>query len=356
MVAMKKGLTAIILAITCFFFSQADSFYWDNFHSFHPFLNASQNGLNITNKTHLPTFDTISSRIGLCDFSFETRLSSINNKPNKRYKYSDADGSTKHVKHPSWGIVAFDSLGNKLELRISTSQTSDWEYSSADCLNIALIHNDSIIAQSRCIYPDIEPFTGLNTICLCRQNSTVCAKIGARTKKEIISADIDGFFISSIGFTTYPAANIKIDRIALTITNPPSKNLTTNWSDESISKHISESIDPLEGYWASLDRSLDEDLLRMGGNYSLAMIKNDNGYYLIYVGGATINPESWKTGMIKATLTPTKFNGTYNVIWYDSAMRPLHKDITAHIESNHLMLIAFPYQSSHIRLTRTPTP
>ena len=132
--------------------------------------------------------------------------------------------------------------------------------------------------------------------------------------------------------------------------------MTTNWSDQSISKHISESIDPLEGYWASLDRSLDEDLLRMGGNYSLALIKNDNGYYLIYVGGATINPESWKTGMIKATLTPTKFNGTYNVIWYDSAMRPLSKDITAHIEGNHLMLIAFPYQSSHIRLTRTTTP
>lgn len=353
---MKKGLTAIILVIVCFLITRADSFYWDNHHGFHPFLNASQNSLNIINKTHLPTFDTISSRIGLCDFSFETRLSSINNKPNKRYKYTSADGSSKQIKHPSWGIVAFDLLYNKLELRISTSQTSDWEYSSADCLNIALIYNDSIVTQSQCKYPDIEPFTGLNTVCFSRQNSTINVKIGARLKKEIISANIDGFFITSIGFTTYPAANIEIDRIALTITNSPSKNLTTNWSKESISKYISESTDPLEGYWAFLDRSLDEDLLRMGGNYSLALIKNNNGYDLIYIEGAAINPESWKTGMIKATLTPTKFNGTYNVIWYDSAMKPLHKDITVHIESDHLMQIAFPYQSSHIRLTRTTTP
>lgn len=354
---MRKGLTTLISAIACFLISQADDyFYWNNFYGFHPFINASESELNISNKTHLQTFDTISANIGTKDFLFETRLSSINNKPNKRYKYYDSDGSTKHAKHPSWGIVTFDTLGNKLELRITTSQTSDWEYSSSDCLNISLMLNDSVIGISQCKYPDIEPFIGLNTICISRNKSVFTVEIGARRKKDVIKATINDFFITSIGFTTLPAANIKVDRITLTTITSPAEMLYTSWNNESISEHISKSNDPLEGYWMFLDRSLDEDLLRMGGNYTLALIKSDIGYNLIYISGAAINPESWKTGMVKAVLSPTKFNNTYKLTWYDSTMKPLHKDITAHIEGNHLMLIAFPYQSSHIRLTRIASP
>lgn len=334
----------------------ADTYYWDKYFGFSPFTHQSKNSLVIHNSMDNNLIDTISVNVGSHNFNFEARVANVNNLHNKRYKYTNTDGSVSYVKHPSWGIVIYDDDNNKLEIKLTTSTTSDWEYISNDCVKVEIIYSGQLIDNKIIEYPKIEAFTKTNTIFLSRENSNFVLCIGARYKQRITDFEIGDFDIKSIGFIVYPGGKIDVERACLDISPSKRVELSTEWTRDAIDKYLSTSTDSLEGYWIYRDRSLDENLLRMGGDYTLALIKRENGYNLIYIEGATICKDKWATGMIKAILKPTKFDGSYHLIWYDAEMAPLHKDIVAHFDSASEMTISFPYQVSTIRLYRSNKP
>lgn len=73
------------------------------------------------------------------------------------------------------------------------------------------------------------------------------------------------------------------------------------------------------GLYTYLDRSGDQAIARPGGRYSLAVVpEGDGNFMILYMGGAEVEPEFWRPGMLKGRLRPTPFQGQYDLDWYDA--------------------------------------
>lgn len=135
---------------------------------------------------------------------------------------------------------------------------------------------------------------------------------------------------------------------------PPSRSLHTEWTRDDIMAYVSQSTDSIEGIWRHLDRENDPTKARMGGNYTVATIWNPDSraYDVIYLGGATVNPQEWIPGMIKGHLRPTIFRDHFDLIWYDSMCRPIDRDCNASISQPAILELNFPLMDTRIRLSR----
>ena len=106
----------------------------------------------------------------------------------------------------------------------------------------------------------------------------------------------------------------------------------------------------MEGIWGVFDLMLEDDRLRMGGDYLLALVKSDTGYDILYIGGAVKNPSSWSPGILKGRLVASPFEGIYNVEWIDVTGKTV-EGIKAQSD-NGLLRLVFPDDSSELRLRK----
>lgn len=72
------------------------------------------------------------------------------------------------------------------------------------------------------------------------------------------------------------------------------------------------------GIYTYLDRSGDPAVTRPGGRYRLAVVPDGDCFLILYMGGAEVEPDFWKPGMLKGRLHPTPFQGQYDLDWYDA--------------------------------------
>ncbi len=113
----------------------------------------------------------------------------------------------------------------------------------------------------------------------------------------------------------------------------------------------------LAGEWLVYDRTLEETLLRSGGEYRLYVLPDAKGWTGYYASGARVRPDLWRPGAVKMELRPTPFDGRYAALWRDAEGKPLDHDITATLdEENMILTILFPYQQSELRLKRPDRP
>lgn len=99
--------------------------------------------------------------------------------------------------------------------------------------------------------------------------------------------------------------------------------------------------------WEYLDRTNDPKTAIVGGQYVLARINND----LIYLGGAKTNAAAWQPGMLKATLTPTGFDGYFKMQWYDATGRKMPGENFAELDNIlGVLKLTFPELGATIRL------
>ncbi|MDE7159684.1 MAG: LysE family translocator [Muribaculaceae bacterium] len=111
--------------------------------------------------------------------------------------------------------------------------------------------------------------------------------------------------------------------------------------------------DMLAGVWGIYDRTLDETLLRMGGDYRLALLPDSGGWTGYYLSGARICPEKWQPGMVKMRLRRSPFDDRLDAEWHDAEGLPMSRDISAALdEEEQILTILFPYQQSELRLKR----
>lgn len=127
-------------------------------------------------------------------------------------------------------------------------------------------------------------------------------------------------------------------------------DLETGWTADGIVRYLSSSTDPVEGYWRYLDRDMDEECLRLGGDYRLAAVREGEGYLLLYVDGARVNDVAWHPGMMKGRLVPTPFVNNYDLVWYDSLRDGMGPECHASVNGS-VMTLEFPlYNKGRIRL------
>lgn len=167
--------------------------------------------------------------------------------------------------------------------------------------------------------------------------SSVSAPSGINGRCGVMSRD--SLTLSSVVVETKPDLSLPLE---------------TEWTADAIAGHIAHSADKIEGYWEYLDRDNDEKRAKPGGRYTVAAIKDGDGYLLLYVDGAEVNESRWRTGMIKGRLLPTAFVDHYNLVWYDSMMLPIGKDVHADITDGAILSLEFPLYNTKIRFSKVP--
>jgi len=157
----------------------------------------------------------------------------------------------------------------------------------------------------------------------------------------------------SIGFRMQGGEGLLLRTMSIETGTDPDR-LMTKWSDTADLKHyLDRSSDWLEGIWAVYGSTLENNLLRMGGEYKLACVKNSGGYDLIYLSGAKVWPELWRTGMRKGILHSTSFNGLFSLEWHDAEMLPMRHGLKAQVEEfGSVIRLYFPMQNSTVTLRK----
>lgn len=300
------------------------------------------------------------------EFDLRFKIENLHNNPNSKYSYSTSEGQLRKVSSPPWGLSLVDTRGETTDIVIKSGEKEDM-LASSPVLYLEILQNDEL----------------LDRITLSDRSSSVAGKVSSGTADLDISQS-ENFYrlslkegslrlygghhrpglladlpvgdasIDKVGFLLYPASRIRLKEMSLSSVEklPVSEDLP--WNDsEALQTRLELSHDPMEGYWQILDFSVEENLLRLGGDYRFAMVKVPSGYHLIYLSGAKTNSNEWLPGMVKAILSPSGIDGIWDVEWTDAMHSPLSNGLKAQMDINGTLTIQFPYQNSHIRLHPT---
>lgn len=309
------------------------------------------------------------------DFVFTFRLANLNNEAGKTYSYVAPDGKGHRVAHPGWRVVVKGRDGRKSGIGFATS---DNVYDELLLSGVMLTpigatgissgsegyprRGDDKPNNVRFVTNDIDFFTGENAFRLSKSGNEMWLSGGDRDYNPlaVIECDIDA---DSIGIGVAPGGKVSVDYIKLETRHLPEHlELSHLGSVDALDTYLAHSTDEMEGEWEVFDRSFDENFLRPGGQYRVAVVEkgksgvrrgeSEAGYDMIYLGGAVKRADEWQTGRLKGELLPTSFKGVYDVKWYDPAGYPLEGEIKAQLESKRMLTLQFADRNSTMRLRR----
>ncbi len=203
------------------------------------------------------------------------------------------------------------------------------------------------LLKSKKIKDGVNLSTGANSVMLEIESGHLNLFIGDEQLKYIDTYEVESLLGSFCGVVSSVDARVSNFMVEF-IPNKESR-LHTSYNEQDLIARFSSSATGDEGFWSYLDRNIDLDYARLGGKYRLALVKNNDGYLIIYIDGADTNKNKWTNGMIKGVLKSTIFKNHYDLIWYDSMFDLIGEDAHASIE-NSILTLNFPLYKSSIRL------
>lgn len=326
--------------------------HWNKSRGYHPFAHATREGIHIGNKSGSIIRDIIPFQQSHADFSVTFRASHLSDNPTKRISYVDGTNKKHLSGSQEWYFYLTSSGRDTLAMSIRTAEIEK-TISSAPSLLLTLSYSGETIPDaSIAIDNGISLYSGTNVWKISVDPSEITVHVGNKELRKALKITTLQESFSGFGFGVSPGGELLISDISLSWKEGPG-NLR-KYNPDDLADRFSDSEDPMEGYWTIYDRTLDESLLKTGGNYNLAIVKEKDCYRIVYISGAQISPGKWEPGMTKGLLIPDPFPDTYSVIWYDSEGNPLSKDIKAQSGEGNTLLIQFPYHSSTLRLRHLP--
>lgn len=273
-------------------------------------------------------------------------------------------------RNPGWSVVLKSADGAAITLSLKSDETDFDGVSTSQAVNLSAYADGSPKPLwSKKVPGHLGAPGAPEAFTLLRRGGHWQAATAAAGHRAFFG-DIDlpaNFSVDSIGAATSAEGKIILNRVDITMLPAPA-DLHSEWSGhiDRLHDYLTRSVDPLEGYWYWFDATIDEDLLRPGGDYRLAIVRNpadlhpdgpddfrNRNYHIIYLDGAKIERHNWTEGMIKGELTPTAVGGVYNLTWYDSSMLPMSHSIKASVDRNMVITISFPYQQTQVRLHKS---
>lgn len=349
MIRIKVKILLLCVLQLFFFHLKAETHYWNKGRGYRPFVYATENGIVINNTTDSLQYDYYPLPFFTNEFNLKFRAKNLNGEPGKKYEYNTRDGKRGKEQNPNWGFF-ITSQEDTLLVRVTAGEKIT-PVESDPCLNIS-VFKGSLKRKERELQltNSINPFSGDNLWELKFSHGKVSIYAGDHKQPEIYSSDF-GKRITGFGFYAGWGANLKVSDIRMDYGSKASS--LPSFSTDNLDDYFSKSEDPLEGYWTLFDRELEESLLKMGGNYTLACVKEDeNDYNFIYIEGASVNSNEWHPGDIKMKMQSSNFPGIYNVEWVDSMKEKMAHEIKAQRGEGNTLLIQFPYQGSKLRLRK----
>lgn len=154
----------------------------------------------------------------------------------------------------------------------------------------------------------------------------------------------------------FATGRLDVAMIAVETVVDPLTAAVSGWSVDALDDYLAVRRPLPEGRWAYLDAVTDEVRARRGGRYSLAVVASESGdgWDIIYLGGAAVNSDKWKPGMLKGHMRRTIFKDHYDVEWIDATFRPMTFDVSAQIEQGAILQFNFPRYKSTLRFSLSP--
>ena len=347
---LRETLTLLLVAVLSLHFSseakESASMHWNESRGYLPFKNSQREAIVISNQSDSLISDSFVLPEPITDFSLSFLSRNINGNPARRYPYF-SKGRDLKIKNTVWGFYACNSADTLMVMIKNIDLPSGIE--SMPAVNIKAFGQtyDSEFNLTE----GLNPFDGYNIWKISSSANTVTLSAGDHGLKEVAVLPFPDSSLTSFGFLAAPGTILEVKDINLYGTI---KEITETGirSTEELEEYLINSEDPLEGLWTIFDRELEESLVKLGGDYTLACVKEGDEYAFLYISGARINNSGWKPGDIKIILKESPFEGIYYVIWYDSGKEIMNNEIKAQCGEGGTLLIQFPYQSSKIRLRK----
>ena len=303
------------------------------------------------------TTDTIS--INSTSYRYQLRLANLNNKQGKTMSIKNPmTGSKTSITAPQWGLVFnHDDMGNYCAVILSCDNSAPYDdITDERTMQVSLIQcQDGKTKQlaTTTLSKGVSLEDDLNTVCVDIDGQRVIVSVGKNELLQVLEASVNRPAGSvEAGYLVGPGARVSIERAVLTIENEKQIAATTLWTLDTLDEYLARSADPMEGYWKYLDRDMQDEWLRLGGRYTLAVVRADDGYDLIYIDGAQVKKSLWQPGMLKGHITKTAFSGNYDMTWIDATMEPIDEDAYATIENGIILTLYFPVFKSQVRFAK----
>lgn len=292
-------------------------------------------------------------------YRYQLRFANLNNK----------QGKTITVNHPltrekvkltstQWGLVFnFDDNSDYCAVVLSCDNSAPYnDITDQRTMQISVVQhigdNATELAHAT-LSKGISLEDDMNTLCVDVDERSVNVSIGKNELQQVIEAQVHRpAGPIHVGYLAGPGSRVAVERAVLTIENENQVSSSRQWTREALDEHFATSSDPNEGYWQYMDRDMEEKWLRMGGRYTIATVRTDDGYDIIYLTGAQVNKTQWQEGMFKGHMSKTIFSGNYDLKWIDATLEPIENDAYATIENGVILSLNFPLYKSQVRFAK----
>ena len=292
-------------------------------------------------------------------YRYQLRLANLNNKLGKTKSIKNPmTGGKTTITSPQWGLVFnYDEQGNYCAVVLSCDNSAPYDdITDERSMRVSLMqYQDGDVTEVAytTVSKGVSLEDDLNTLCADVDERGVRISIGKEELQTVLEASIARpMGAVQVGYLVGPGSRVAIERAVLTIEREDQVAPSTLWTLEALDEYLANSIDPVEGYWRYLDRDMEEKWLRIGGRYTLAVVRADDGYDLIYIDGAQIKKSLWNPGMFKGHMVKTVFSGNYDLTWIDATMEPIGDDSYATIENGVILTFNFPVFKSQVRFAK----
>ena len=306
------------------------------------------------------TLDTMN--IASRSYNYVIRFANLNNKQGKtRSIKNPMTGEKTTISSTEWGLVFnYDEQGNYHAVVLECDNSTPYDdITDKRTMKVMLIEHtpeqSSVVAQTT-VDSGVSLEDGMNTLSVNVDEHSVTVAIGRIDMLEVVlksSSLRRPAGAVAVGYLVGPGARVAIECAALTIYNENQvADLQTEWTREALDEYFATSADPIEGYWQYLDRDMEDEWLKLGGRYTLAVVHADYGYDIIYMDGVQVKKSLWQPGMLKGHITKTIFSGNYDLFWIDATMEPIDDEAYATVENGVILTLYFPTYKSQVRFAK----
>lgn len=237
---------------------------------------------------------------------------------------------------------------------LARGNTDNYDFANAPFVQLTVKAGDREIVSQR-VFDDVGLVAGAeNSLCVTIDaHGAVRVAVGNHELVDVAAFSI-GDFRGVVSWRVVARENVGVIYAMSREGVSKCRHLMTDWTVASLDQYFASSVDPLEGYWAYLDRENDSKVMKPGGFYTIAVVAAGSGNYdLIYVDGATVNSGLWSTGMRKGRLVDTRFVNHYDLVWVDAVFDTMSRDVSASVEQGAVLILSFPVYRSQMRFVKT---
>lgn len=211
-------------------------------------------------------------------------------------------------------------------------------------------HGDSVIVKGT-VDKGCDLGGGANTVAV----EWVGGRLRAFAGGKMLQSAIDVYAVKPEcdDFCVISSGKLGLETVIIEDSEDMTRQLVTRYDADELDRRLVGSSEPLEGRWVYLDRVTDDNRARPGGYYSLMIVKEDEGYRLLYHSGANVNRSNWKPMMTKGYLRPTPFVGHYDLLWYDAMMEEVADECSASLDAEGILTLSFPLHRSSMRFYKS---